>query len=122
MNHSTILAHSSKINLIALKTLVLLCWVFTSVNIAAQGLPDKCVELPQRSTACPNTVYKRSPINVPLINTMEGEIICICMADFATLRIEADSEAGKVNQLVELSRKSVAIGIPEKDLLKLIRN
>lgn len=100
---------------------MLLCWAFFGFNTAAQGLPDKCVKLPQSPATCPNILYKRSPINVPLLNTKQGEMICICLADFASLRIEAETESGKIDQLAELGRKSVAIGIPEKDLLQLIR-
>lgn len=117
-----ILACSSKIKLVSLRRLLLLCWALVSFNIAAQAMPEKCIKLPQSPAVCPNILYKRSPIDVPLVNTKEGEMICICMADFALLRIEAESEAGKIDQLVELSRKSVAVGIPEQDLLQLIRN
>ena len=122
MKPFTNLACRSRLTLVVLATPILLCGTFASLTIAAQSLPDKCVKLPQRTTACENIIYKRSPIDVPLTNTKQGEVICICIADFASLRIAAETEVGKVDQLVELSRKSVATGLAEKDLLKLIRN
>ena len=116
------LACSYKFNLNGLKTLLLLFSASLSVNIAAQGLPDVCVKLPQRTAACPNIIYKRSPINVPITNTKKGEMVCICLADFTTLRIEAETEPAKQQQMAELKRMSSAVGIPERDLITLIRN
>ncbi len=100
---------------------VLLLFTFKISELVADPLPDACVQLPQRTDACPNIVYKRSPIDVAQTNTKKGQMICICMADFSSLRIEAESEMGKVDQLIELSKLSVVLSLTEDELLQLIR-
>lgn len=103
-------------------TLVLMI-LFLSVAATsiAQELPDKCLQLPQRQDVCPNLLYKKSPIAVTQTQTKQGEIICICMSDFNTLRLDADSSIDQINQKVDLARASEALGISEEDLILLIR-
>ncbi|WJG09729.1 hypothetical protein [Aliiglaciecola sp. LCG003] len=88
----------------------------------AQQLPQQCVQLPQRTKVCPNLLYKRAPIDVPALNVTTGEILCICMADFQSLRIKAQSDLAKVEQMVELSHVAVKLNIGEDELIQLIRN
>lgn len=87
----------------------------------AQALPDTCLQLPKRQDVCPNLLYKKSPIAVTQTETNQGEIICICMSDFNTLRLDADSSIEKINQQVDLTRAAEALGMSEQDLLLLIR-
>lgn len=95
--------------------------VVTAQPALSQALPDKCLQLPKRQDVCPNLLYKKSPIAVATTETKQGEIICICMSDFNTLRLDADSSIDKINQQVDLTRASEATGISEQDLLLLIR-
>lgn len=103
-------------------TIILIALFIIPVQSAiAQGLPDKCLQLPKRQDVCPNLLYKKSPIAVTQTETKQGEIICICMSDFNTLRLDADSSIDKINQQVDLARASEALGISEQDLILLIR-
>ncbi|GAC13761.1 hypothetical protein GLIP_1120 [Aliiglaciecola lipolytica E3] len=47
--------------------------------------------------------------------------MCICMADFSSLRIEASDDAGKVEQILTLNKASIKLNIDEKTLLEVIR-
>lgn len=87
----------------------------------AQEMPDTCVQLPERTEVCPNLLYKKSPIPVPMTNTEKGQIVCICMTDFADIRLPAKSQSDQVNQQVSLSRLAVKVNLSEQDLLTLIR-
>jgi len=110
---------SGRFNSILL-TLSFLWCISYSVN-AQDSLPEKCIQLPERTSVCPNILYKRSPVDVPQFAIKEGEILCICMADFDSLRIPATDDAGKVDQIVSLTRASVKLNIDEKTLLEIIR-
>lgn len=90
-------------------------------SAAAQQLPDRCVQMPQRTQVCPNLLYKKSPVDVDMTNTKSGEIVCICMADFEEIRIEATGTIEKTEQQVAISRAASRIGLSENDLLTLIR-
>ncbi len=92
---------------------------FTSFNLSA--VPEKCVQLPTRTTPCTNLLFKKSPVAVPIMQTEKGEMVCLCMDDFNELRIEAESELEKIDQQVALSRAAEKLGMSETDLLILIR-
>ena len=89
---------------------------------ASAEVPGECVQLPERTRVCPNELYKRSPVDVPPLAIKAGEMVCICMADFSALRIEASSQVEKINQKAELTRSAIKLGMSEQDLLSLIRN
>ena len=92
------------------------------VSSIVQGkVPEECVQLPERAGYCPHTLYKKSPVDVPYLNIKTNEMVCICMADFAELRIKASSEQGKIDQQVALSRAARKLDMSEQDLLTLIR-
>lgn len=96
--------------------------MFTATGVVfAQELPTLCVQVPQREAVCPNLLYKRSPIDVGMTNTKQGEVVCICMADFAKIRRPANSQTESVNQQVALSRLAAKVDLSEQDLLTLIR-
>lgn len=102
--------------------LILSLFLSISYSVNAQdSLPEKCIQLPERTGVCPNILYKRSPVDVPQFAVKEGEILCICMADFASLRIPATDDTSKVDQIVSLTRASVKLNIDEKTLLEIIR-
>ena len=84
-------------------------------------VPGECLQLPERTRVCPNELYKRSPVDVPPLAIKEGEMVCICMADFVALRIEASTQIEKINQKAELTRSAIKLGMSEQDLLTLIR-
>ena len=88
---------------------------------SAHAVPEQCLQLPERTEICDHTLYKRSPVDVPATNVKKGEMVCLCMADFLPLRIEADSEVAKIEQQVELSRSAKKLNMTEQDLLTLIR-
>lgn len=94
---------------------------FIAQPVMAQSMPDSCLQLPKRQDVCPNLLYKKAPIAVVQTNTEAGEIMCICMSDFNSLRIDAQSSIDKINQQVDLSRAADALDISEQDLLTLIR-
>lgn len=84
-------------------------------------MPEKCIQLPERKKACPNILYKKSPIKLLPFSVNKGEIVCICMADFSSLRIPAKSEVDKIDQQVTLQKIAEKLALPESDLLILIR-
>ena len=92
-----------------------------SMSPFAQAVPEQCLQLPERTEICDHTLYKRSPVDVPATNVKKGEMVCLCMADFLPLRIEADSEVAKIEQQVELARSAKKLNMTEQDLLTLIR-
>ncbi len=87
----------------------------------AQELPSQCIQLPQRTTVCPNLLYKRAPVDIPNLTVKQGDLVCVCMADFIDLRLAATTEQGKIDQLVSLSRASNRLNISETELLALLR-
>lgn len=92
-----------------------------SQNSYSQEVPEQCVQLPQRTQVCPNLLYKRASLSLPSLNVIEGEMVCICMADFQSIRIAAATEQGKIDELVELGRLANQLSISESDLVSLIR-
>lgn len=88
----------------------------------AQDVPEQCVQLPQRTLVCPNLIYKRAPLSLPSLSVVEGEMVCVCMADFNIIRIAAETEQEKVNELVELGKLAHQLGISESELISLIRD
>lgn len=90
-------------------------------SAGAQTLPEECVQVPERTLVCPNLLYKKSPIDVPMINVQKGQIVCICMADFSDIRIPAESQLEIVDQKVTIARLAVKVNLSEQDLLTLIR-
>lgn len=111
----------SRVNNISVGLATLASLVLLQFSAQAQSLPENCLQLPQRTKVCPNLLYKRSPVDVEILNTKAGEMLCICLADFADLRVPANTEAGKVDQLVSLSRAAARLNMPEDTLLELIR-
>lgn len=96
-------------------------WFLPFAVANAQELPEQCVQLPERNSACPNVLYKRAPLSIESLSIEQGEVVCICMADFIDLRLEATTEQGKVDQLVSGSRASSKLNITETELLTLLR-
>ncbi len=97
----------------------MLVWIGQSS--AQQAMPQKCIQAVQRTEVCPNLLYKRSPIDVEQLEITEGEMICLCMADFSDLRIRALTEPQMSQQALKSSRMAADLGIPAETLLLLIR-
>lgn len=104
----------------SVKGYLLLSLLSVTPSVLAQ-VPEECLQLPERTEFCPNVLYKRSPVDVPQLNIRTNEMVCICMADFAELRIAASTEQGKIDQQVALSRAAFKLDMSEQDLLTLIR-
>lgn len=102
--------------------LITICVLLSATSVESQTMPDKCVALPSRTQVCPHLIYKKSPVNVAMTNTKQGEIVCVCLADFVNLRLPAESKLAKIEQKAELSRSAKALKMAPKDLLKLIRD
>ena len=95
-------------------------YMSTGISVKAE-IPSLCLERPNRVQVCPNIVYKKSPVDVPALHVKTGEIVCICMADFAELRVEATDEVEKIKQKSSLKMAAGLTGLSEQDLLTLIR-
>ncbi|MCV2885749.1 hypothetical protein OE749_13710 [Aestuariibacter sp. AA17] len=90
-------------------------------SITFAQMPENCLELPERSDVCPHLVYKKSPVDVNVVNVKAGDMVCICMADFTEIRLPADSRQKQIEQQVALSRSASKLGMKPEDLIKLIR-
>lgn len=97
--------------------------VFLSLFLAlpVNALPESCLQVPERTQACPHLIYKRARVDVPIITTKAKEMICICLSDLAPLRIEAQDKLGKIKQQMMLTRMAEKLQLTEDDLLSLIR-
>lgn len=95
-------------------------YLLTGVTAKAE-IPSLCLERPNRVQVCPNIIYKKSPVDVPSLHVKTGEIVCICMADFAELRVEATNEVEKIKQKSSLKMAASLTGLSEEDLLTLLR-
>lgn len=104
-----------------LKCLFGLASILIVPNALAQDTPEQCIQLPQRTLVCPNVLYKRAPVSVPVLNVTEGEMLCICMADFQSIRIAAETEQGKIDEIIKLGKLANKLGISESELVSLIR-
>ena len=89
---------------------------------SALALPEKCLQLPERISACPHLIYKKAIVDVPLLNSKANEMICICLSDLGSLRLQAQGELEKIEQQVTLSRFAAKLQLTERDLLALIRD
>ena len=107
-----------------LKYLMILPLAITTMlsSFAFAEVPGECLQLPERTQICDNELYKRSPVDVPPLAIKAGEMVCICMADFSSLRIKASSQLEQIDQQVTLKRAAENLGISERDLLRLIRD
>lgn len=85
------------------------------------ALPEQCLQLPERSEACPHLIYKKSKIAVSQTNTKVNEIICICLTDFEKLVPEAKGQIAKIEQQVEFKLVTEKLSISEQDLILLLR-
>lgn len=104
-----------------LRSLLVILAVFGAKPMYAQ-VPENCVQLPQRTQVCPHLMYKKSPVKLVPYNIEQGQMVCICMADFNELRMPAEGDQEKIEQQVALSRLAEKLAIPERDLLSLIRD
>ena len=84
-------------------------------------VPQTCIQLPERTEVCAHQLYKRANFGIAALNIIEGQMVCICMADFNNLRVAQTQGLASVDQKVELSRSAKQLGISETALLELIR-
>ena len=102
-------------------SLLLVIFIF-QFKLAAQEMPSTCIQSPQRTDVCANLLYKRAAIDLDGLAIKEGDMVCICLSDFADLRLEATTEQGKIDQLVAASRAATSLQISETELLNLLRH
>jgi hypothetical protein len=102
------------------------CWALLLLgfgllpNVVA-ALPEQCLQLPERSQACPHLIYKKSKVAVSQTATKVNEIICICLSDFEKLVPQAKTQIAKIEQQVELKLSAQKLSISEQDLILLLR-
>lgn len=91
------------------------------LSFAATALSDQCLQLPQRTQACENLLYKKSPMDVPQLAVQQGEVICLCLSD---LRSASDAQLSAVEKIdiqadwLQLSRH---YQLTEQQILRLLR-
>jgi hypothetical protein len=92
-------------------------FMFTA-TIFAQ-VPEQCVQSVQRSDVCPNVLYKRSPVDLLPFSVQKGDMVCLCLTDFAQVRqhLIADRHA-QAEQL--LQQMSAELNIASNDLKTLL--
>ena len=100
--------------------LIVFSCVFLSHSVLA--LPEKCLQLPERISACPHLIYKKAKVDVPILDSKADEMICICLSDMGSLRLQAQGKLAEVEQQVTLSRLAVKLQLSEQNLLTLIRD
>ena len=86
------------------------------------ALPEKCLQLPERNSACPHLIYKKAKVDVPILDSKANEMICICLSDMGSLRLQAQGKLAEIEQQVTLSRLAIKLQLSEQDLLTLIRD
>lgn len=91
------------------------------LSFSALALPETCLQLPERTQACPHLIYKKSTVAVQQTATKINDIICICLSDFESLLHQAETKVASTEQQVELNRAAQKLAISEQDLLTLLR-
>lgn len=84
-------------------------------------MPEQCVQSPARTMVCDNLLYKRSPVELATPPTQTGQMVCICMSDFASIRIKAEPPDDKQQQS-NAAKMAAELGMTPKTLLSLIRD
>jgi hypothetical protein len=84
-------------------------------------LPSKCLQALDRQNVCPNLIYKKAALPVLLLDVEKGDVICICLTDFKTLKNIPASKVAQINQNVTLQQLAEKHHLSEQDLLTLIR-
>jgi hypothetical protein len=92
------------------------------LSSSALALPEKCLQLPERNSACPHLIYKKAKVDVPILGSKANQMICICLSDLGSLRMQAQGKLQEVEQQVTLSRLAAKLQLTEQDLLALIRD
>ena len=92
-----------------------------SFLLSAQ-VPEACIQSPSRSAICDHLIYKRSPVDVAALEIQKNQMICLCMADFQSLRVPIRKGIAATEQQVELARTARRLGISEDVLLSLVRD
>lgn len=92
-----------------------------TVPVFAQ-VPEMCIEKPRRDNVCEHLLYKRSPVSIEQLKIKEGDMVCLCMADYQPLRIPIKDGIAATQQLVELKRAARDLGVEENALAQLIRD
>ena len=98
--------------------------IFSSIVLSHSvlALPEKCLQLPERVSACPHLIYKKAKVDVPILGSKANQMICICLSDLGSLRLQAQGELAEIEQQVMLSRLAAKLQLTEQDLLVLIRD
>lgn len=87
----------------------------------ASALPAKCLQAPNRESACPHIIYKKAALSVIALDVKKGEPICLCLTDLATLDNTGMSKVEEIDQQVTFERLLKAYQLSEQDILTLIR-
>ncbi|WP_026376653.1 hypothetical protein [Aestuariibacter salexigens] len=98
---------------------VLLALIASNVSYA-QEIGDNCLQDPNRTQACPHTIIKRSPVDVPVMNVTMNSPICICLADFAFLNEPVTNDVQRIARQTRLRKLTAELGVDQATLERLI--
>lgn len=96
---------------------LLLGWSYT----AFAELPQECIQSPQRELPCERLIYKLVSLTDPVTKKKESKMVCICLADFEELIFPAKTDAEKRLQQDRLKLYSAQLGLPEQEILDMVR-
>ncbi|MFT4940374.1 MAG: hypothetical protein ACI88A_003427 [Paraglaciecola sp.] len=105
-----------------MKTYRFIIFSILFLSPTALALPENCLQLPERISACPHLIYKKAIVDVPILGIKANQMICICLSDLGSLRLQAHGKLAEIEQQVTLSRLAAKLQLSEQDLLALIRD
>ena len=96
--------------------------LLTISTAAIAQAPESCIQSSKRDAICDHLIYKRSPVSIEPLGIEQGQMVCLCMADYQSLRIPITEGLAATHQLVELKRAARDLGVDEHALIQLIRD
>ena len=91
------------------------------LSFAATALSEQCLQLPQRSQACENLLYKKSPIDIPLLAVKRGEAVCLCVSDLRSVNAPQLSAVEKIDIQADWLQLTRHYQLTEQQILRLVR-
>ena len=99
-----------------------LCLLLGLLSLPAIGaVPQSCIQLPERNTACPHLLYKKSSQAIAPLNVPANGLICLCLSDLNGLLKEARNPVEKAQQQWQLSQLQRRFALNQAQLVQLIR-
>ena len=91
------------------------------LSFAATALSEQCLQLPQRTQACENLLYKKSPLDIPLLAVKRGQAVCLCLSDLRTVNAPQLSAVEKIDIQADWLTISRHYQLTEQQILQLLR-